>query len=343
VSVTLKDVAKLAKVTPTVVSHVLNDKASTVRVSPATAERVRLAAATLGYRVNVMARNFRERQTKTLGVLNGRGLARPTFAKGPRYFATLMDGIVDSAFRHGFSVSLCPQLLGDRPEDGVGDGRFDGLIWYSVDSSEDTMKVLERIALPLVIVHSHAKDFKNLFPTVIADNFQGVGLAIDHLVELGHSRIGFAIEDDALNVESLERLQSYRNHMDRLNLSCLDKDVIKVGRDRQALRNYLEAPCLPHSAILVHADGLAAELVVAAQEFGHRVPDDLAVIGWDSTDFCNEIRPTLTSVSQPLFELGGCATHQLIRLIAGEALSPLELILPCRLEVRGSTVFSKET
>src|SRR5476649_181797 len=109
-AVTLKDVAKVANVTPTVVSRVLHNKASTVRVSPATAERVRVAAAQLGYRVNIMARNFRDRQTKTIGVLNGRGLTRPLFAKGPRYFATLMDGIVDGCFAHGYSVTLCPQL-----------------------------------------------------------------------------------------------------------------------------------------------------------------------------------------------------------------------------------------
>jgi len=337
-SITLKDVAKMANVTPTVVSRVLHNKASTVRVSAATAERVRVAAHQLGYRVNVMARNFRERQTRTIGVLNGRGLARPSFAKGPRYFATLMDGIVDAAFQHGYSVTLCPQLLGEHPEEGLSDGRFDGLIWYSIEPSYDTLRELERCSVPIVIVHAHAKDFGVRYPTVIADNPQGIGLAVRHLIDLGHSRIGFALDRDAMNVETMERLEAFRFHMAGAGLTVTESDVIKIGTDRLGLHEYLTPEKLVHSAMIVHADGLAAEFIVAAQEHGHSVPSDLAIIGFDSTEFCDEIRPTLTSVSQPLFDLGGSATHRLIQLMGGTPIDPLELLLPCSLDVRGSTL-----
>jgi LacI family transcriptional regulator len=335
--VTLKDVAKMANVTPTVVSRVLHNKASTVRVSTATAERVRIAAAQLGYRVNVMARNFRDRQTRTLGVLNGRGVTRPIFAHGPRYFATLMDGIIDSAFDHQFSVTLCPLLLGDHPEDAVNDGRFDGLLWYSIDASQETMEALENCAIPIVIIHAHAAAFGNRFPTVIADNRQGLGLAVDHLVERGHSKIGFAIETDAMNVESLERLEGFRFHMLRVGLPVSEEDILNVGVDRAELLTYLTQESLPHTAIIVHADGLAAEMIVLAQKQGHRVPEDLAIVGFDSTDFCDEIQPTLTSIYQPLYELGATATNQLMTLIGGKPVDDLELTLPCRLDIRGST------
>src|SRR5471030_1470510 len=170
--VTLKDVAKLTNVTPSVVSIVLNNRESTVRVSPETAERIRQAAQQLGYRVNMFARNFRDQQTRTTGVLNGRGMSRPTFAKGPRYFATLMDGIVEGAFRMDYSVTLCPKLLGENPEMGV-DGRFDGLVWYSVSSNDENREVLSRFTVPIVVVHAHAADFGNRYPEIIADNRQG--------------------------------------------------------------------------------------------------------------------------------------------------------------------------
>ena len=85
----------MANVSPVVVSKVLHNKANGVRVSEATAERVRVAAKELGYRVNVWARNFRNQQAMMIGVLNGMGKERPLFNQGPRYFATLMDGIVD--------------------------------------------------------------------------------------------------------------------------------------------------------------------------------------------------------------------------------------------------------
>jgi len=341
-AVTLKDVARMANVTPTVVSRVLNDsrnaRPSTVRVSEATAERVRIAANELGYRVNVFARNFRDRQTRTIGVLNGLGLERPRFAKGPRYFATLMDGIVDGSFEHGFSVTLCPQLLGEHPEAALSDGRFDGLIWYSIGPSQETLQALERCTMPLVILHAHAEAFGNRYPTVIADNYQGIGLAIDHLTELGHSRIGFMIEPDAPNVESYERLAAYHRHMQQRGLPVSETDVVEVRRDRRAMHVYLSEPTLRHSAMIVHADGLAGELVGAAQEHGRAVPKDFAIVGFDSTDFCEEIRPNLTSISQPLFDLGGSAARQLMKLIGGQTLDPLELVLPCGLDVRGSSM-----
>jgi DNA-binding LacI/PurR family transcriptional regulator len=335
-AITLKDVALLAKVTPTVVSHVLHNKASTVRVSSATAERVRIAATELGYRVNVMARNFRERQTKTIGVLNGRGLTRPMFAKGPRYFANLIDGIVQGAFFHGYSVTLCPLLLGDHPEAGLSDGRFDGFIWYSISPSEQILAELAKCSVPLVIIHAHASDFDEKYPTIICDNDHGLGLALDHLVELGHRKIAFAIEGDAMNVESLERLEGFKRHMRRLELPCSEADIVDIRSDRMRLHQYLSGD-LTHSAVIVHADGLAAEYVRLAQEYGHRIPEDLSIVGFDSTDFCEEISPSLTSISQPLFQIGERASARLIQIISEGSTDSLELVLPCGLDIRGST------
>ncbi len=143
--VTLKDVAELAGVTPAVVSNVLNNRNNSIRVSAATAERVRLTAEKLNYRVNIVARNFRTQQTMTIGVLNGMGLDRPRLTHGPRYFASLMDGIIDGAFASGYSVTLCPQLLGQDPSQGLGDGRFDGLIWYSIAPTDSNRQALVQV------------------------------------------------------------------------------------------------------------------------------------------------------------------------------------------------------
>jgi DNA-binding LacI/PurR family transcriptional regulator len=338
--VTLKDVARLANVTPPVVSRVLHNKSTSVRVSEATAERVRKAAEELGYRVNILARNFRARQTRTIGVLNGLGLTRPIFAHGPRYFASLMDGIVEGAFRHGFSVTLCPQLLGEHPDEGIGDGRFDGLIWYSIAPSPETLEVLRRCAVPIVIVHAHGPDFNNLYPTLICDNAQGLGLAIDHLSGLGHTKIGFAIEGDAMNVESMDRLAGYHFHMERVGLSHDGEDVIDVHHDRKELHNYL-ANGPKHTAIIVHADGLASEMITTAPKYGLRIPEDLSIIGFDSTGFCDELRPRLTSIRQPLVDLGWKAAEQLIARVGGAVCDPLEMVLPCGLDVRESTSAAK--
>jgi len=334
--VTLKDVAQLANVTPPVVSRVLHNKSNTVRVSEATAERVRAAAKQLGYRVNVMARNFRSRQTNTIGVLNGQGMTRPIIARGPRYFATLLDGIVEGAFLYNRAVTLCPHLLGERPAEGFTDGLYDGLIWYSIKPSQEVLDVLDQWGVPTVIIHGHASDFNNLYPTVICDNDQGIRLAVDHLVEQGHRSIGFAIEGDALNVESMERLSGFHSHMERHGLRHEPADVLDVRRDRGQLHQYLSVGPR-HTAMIVHGDGLASEFIEVAPNHNVSIPGDLSVVGFDSTGFCDELRPSLTSISQPLFDIGFRATELLMRCIGGESIETLELVLPCGLDVRGST------
>ena len=335
-SVTLKDVAKLAQVSPIVVSRVLHNKAEGVRVSDATAERVRQAAVELNYKVNIWARNFRAQQTMMIGVLNGRGFDRPRFNDGPRYFATLMDGIVEGAFRHEYSVALCPQLLGDDPSEAVTDGRVDGLVWYSITPTDTNRATLAACRVPVVIVHARSSHYGVKHPTVICDNSQGIGLGVDHLYALGHRKIGFAIEADAMNVESDARLEAFKSHMARRGLPLCPSDVIDVRRGRKALHAYLAAKP-PHTAVMVHADGLAADFIRIAPQHGIRVPEDLSVIGFDSTEFCDELRPRLTSVAQPLYDMGASAVDLLMRAISEPNTDPLELVLPCRLDVREST------
>jgi len=336
--VTLKDVAKAAKVSPIVVSKVLHGKLDGIRVSTATAERVRQTAHELGYRVNIWARNFRSQRAMMIGVLNGLGIERPSFRIGPRYFASLMDGIVEGAFQHNYSVALCPELLGGNPLDAINDGRFAGLVWYSIAPSPSNLEALASCTVPSVIAHARAATFGNRHGTVICDNKQGIGLAVDHLVARGHRRIAFAIESDALNVESEERLQGFQCHMERHGLPIHDNDFLDVLRNRQELHRYL-ADDLRHTAIIAHADGLAADIIRLAPEYGVRIPYDLAVIGFDSTEFCDELRPTLTSVSQPLYDIGLQAVDLLIRLVEGTHEGSLEIVLPCGLDVRGSTDF----
>jgi LacI family transcriptional regulator len=331
-SVTMRDVAARAGVTPTVVSRVLHNKATAIRVSEATAERVRQAAIDLGYRVNVMARNFRERQTMMIGVLHGIGFDRPLLDKGSRYFASLMDGIIEGAFEHGYSVTLCPKLLGQTPEDAMSDGRFDGLVWYSTLPSQENREMLRRCSVPMVLIHTKAAEYGNRYPAVTCDNEQGIGLAVDHLISLGHERIGFAYEAHIPFSESAIRAGAYRSHMQERGLRVTDCDFIDAGD----LDNYLSQP-LRHTAILAHNEGLAAHVLRKAFSVGISIPQDLSVVGFDSTGYCEELTPKLTSIYQPLAEMGRGAINLLVQSIGGNTPNPLELIYPCSLDIRGST------
>ncbi|MEZ0324768.1 MAG: LacI family DNA-binding transcriptional regulator [Fimbriimonas sp.] len=331
-SVTMREVAAKAGVTPTVVSRVLHNKATAIRVSEATAERVRQAAIDLGYRVNIMARNFRERQTMMIGVLHGVGFERPLLDRGPRYFASLMDGFIEGAFENGYSITLCPKLLGQTPEDAMSDGRFDGLVWYSTHPSEENREMLRRCSVPMVLIHTRAAEYGNRYPSVTCDNDQGVGLAIDHLVELGHKKIGFAYEAHIPFSESFLRAEAFRSHMSRHGLRAGECELV----DASDLDNYF-AQTPRHTAILGHNETLAALVMQKAIERGISVPQQLSVVGFDSTAYCEELSPKLTSIYQPLAEMGRDAINLLVQSMSGQKPDPLELIYPCSLDIRGST------
>jgi LacI family transcriptional regulator len=334
--VTMRDVAAKAGVTPTVVSRVLHNKATSVRVSDATAVRVREAAKELGYRVNVFARNFRERQTNMIGVLHGVNFGRPLLGEGSRYFGKLMDGIVNGAFRQGYAVTLCPKLMGSTPEDAMSDGRFDGLIWYSTIPSEENERMLMGCTSPLVMVHSQADQFVGRFPIISCDNAQGIELAVNHLYELGHRRIAFGRQGGLEFSESLLRHNAFVRKMRALGLSVSEDDAINAKSDYSGVDEYLsQGP--RHTAIVAHNEELGAEFVRRAPAYGVRIPEDLSVVGFDSTGFCDELRPRLTSISQPLRALGEQAVEILIARIHDDS-HPLRYEeMPCGFDVRETT------
>lgn len=335
-SATMRDVAALAGVSPIVVSRVLSNRAKSIRVSDATAKRVREAAARLDYRPNVLARNFRYRRTMMIGVLHGAGFPMPKFDQGSRYFAALVDGIVEGAFKHEYAVTLCPKLLGQTPEDAMADGRFDGLVWYSNAYTDENRRMIRECSVPLVIIHAHAADFDNRFPTVCCDNEGGVVLAVNHLAGQGHRSIGFLQSGSVPHPEGLARRSGFLAAMKALGLSADMGDVVPVGDDLQQLEEYL-AHGPRHSAVVAENDALAAEVLARAPKFGLGIPRDLSVVGFDSTAYCEELRPRLTSVSQPLSAMGEGAIDLLVETIGNGRPERLEITYPCGLDVREST------
>ncbi len=335
---TQKDVAAKAGVTRAVVSRVLHGGASTVRVGEATAARVRAAAQELGYHPNVSARNLKRRRTGMIGVLHGDGFPRMRLNGGPRYFAALMDGIVEGAFELGYTVGLCPQLFSQTPEDAMADGRFDGLVWYSTWPSEANIARLRSCSVPIAIVHSHARDFDGRFPTAICDNAGGIRLALEHLAELGHRRVAYAYDAEFLFGEARLRRDAFLEIAPTLGML---PSLIDVRGDRSGLRDYLALPPA-HSAIVAQNEDLAASIVRGLQAHGVAVPTEVSVVGFDSTDFCDLVSPRLTAISQPLSSLGRRAVQMLSETIDGGRPTPFENVFPCGLDVRASTSRAKE-
>lgn len=326
----MRDVARRAGVSPVVVSRVLHNKALTVGVSDSTAIRVRQAAEDLGYRRNVAAVNFRQQQTLTIGLLNGIGSPMPTLEGGTKYLAALMDGIIGGSFRQGFSVLLCPTLLGKKPDDALNDGRCDGLILYNLQQNERNAEMLRSCTLPVVLVHNRGRDFGCDIPSVVCDNFQGIGLAFDHLVGLGHRKIAYAEVSLRGNPEILSRREAFLSNCRLRGLPLDEGDVVNYGEFRRIYTGGYTA------AICLH-DGLAGMLMEEAAAYGLRVPQDLSVVGFDSTSYCHQLEPELTSVNQPLTKMGEHAVELLLANLRGDTTIQPEATFPCSLDVRAST------
>ena len=328
---TVRDVAARAGVSPTVVSHVLNGRVNGIRVSLATAERVKSAALALGYRRNSLAGSLRDKRTFVLGVLHGAAVARPRFSFGSRYFATLMDGIVDGAFEHGYSVTLCPKLLGDSQAEGIADGRFDGLIWYQRRDTKEDEQTAASCLLPMVFIHSSIGGTNSIWPSVSCDNDQGAFLALQHLAELGHKKVAFAIEPWAQNGEGITRIHSFQAACQLLGLRG---EVVLFRPDLPKKLTLIEEG---FTGVLAWNDEAAGALMRRLVEQGARLPEEVSVIGFDSTSYCSELSPKLTSVHQPLHEIGRAAAELLIKQISGEEVGVQPFLLPCRLDIREST------
>jgi LacI family transcriptional regulator len=214
----------------------------------------------------------------------------------------------------------------------MSDGRFDGLVWYSTLPSEQNREMLRKCSLPMVLIHTRAAEYGNRYPSVICDNDQGVGLAVTHLAELGHKRIGFAYEANVPFSESALRARAFRAHMLDLGLTVSDCDFIDSGD----LDDYF-ASSPRHTALIAHNEGLAASIITKAQALGIKIPQDLSVVGFDSTAYCEELTPKLTSIYQPLAEMGRGAIRLLVQNMSVGTPDPLELVYPCSLDIRGST------
>lgn len=340
-AVTMRDVAARAGVTPTVVSRVLHNKATSVRVSQATAERILKIAKEMNYRVNVTARNFRDQQTLMIGILHGVGFERQSLSEGSRYFACLVDGIIDRAFHYGYSVTFCPSLLGDNPGQAVSDGRFDGLIWYSTDLTGENTELIQNCRSPLVVIHASESDFEGKMSSVICDNYGGISKAVDHLTNLGHKRIGFVLEKKDSFAEAKVRANVFEQVLKERNLEFSESALIYAEEDLSGLRQNLGlTEC---TALITSSETVASYVLDVAKEAGISIPEDLSVVGFDSTEFCDGLSPKLTSIRQPLKRMGSAAVDLLIAEINDFPIEKKHLVIPCGLDIRESTTLYKTT
>ena len=328
---TLSQIADAAGVSIATVSKVLNNRED---VSAETRRRVENHLRTAAYR-RVGAHSTRQhRPSRQIEV----GLYRPQGA----YSMAVLDGITSSAQTEGFEVVISRGLGGDRTTrvDASALLASDraGAIFLTMDASGPEFQKLADADFPVVVVDPlHVQTTKCI--TIGATNFTGAVAATEHLLSLGHRRIGHAGGPDSTEC-SQARLAGYASALRRADIQLEESLVSHVPFDYEAGMKAGSAllDCAdPPTAVFAASDEIALGVMEEARRRGLRVPQDLSIAGFDDTFLASRATPPLTTVAQPLVEMGQLAVRSLAQVIASDRVGTSHIELATRLVVRGST------
>jgi LacI family transcriptional regulator, galactose operon repressor len=326
---TIREVAEHAQVSVATVSHVMNQ---TRFVDPETQERVRQAIKELGYRPNLLARSLRRRETRTIGLLVPDN-ANPFFAE----FARVIE---DAGFAEGYSVILCNSDRSETKEAAYIDvllaKQVDGLIVLSATDRVDLLQRVLDVGVPLVVVDRNLAGMP--VSQVLVANEQGGHLAGRYLAGLGHRRVGCIGGPSDAN-PSWGRVTGFVRAMREAGAD-IPPEAIVSGDFRYAggeagMRALLDRD-LGLTAVFAANDLMAIGAMITLRRAGLRVPDDVSVIGFDNILPASMMIPPLTTVEQPVNELGQAAARLLMDQILKRRIEPACLTIPTRLVERES-------
>lgn len=333
--VTLRDIAQRVGVSVTTVSRALGGYED---VAEETRERILRAAEELGYYPSVTARQLQKRRTDTIGFVI------PTF--GPRfsdpYFSELLAGIGNEAARHSFDV-LVSTRSPDSPEEDeayrrlVDGRRVDGVLVVRTRIEDSRLSYLMQRGFPFVAFgRSHANED---FPYLDVDGHKGLRDAVQHLIDLGHERIAYISAPLNLNF-AIHRLAGYRQTLQEYGLAY-DENLVVVGYlteedGYRAAHRLLSNDATP-TAIAVANDLMALGAMRAAHERGLRVGHDVAITGFDDIPLAAHSHPPLTTVRQPIYDIGRQICRMLVQVIRGEPLVERHIVLEPTLVIRESS------
>ncbi len=336
--ITLKDVARVANCSTAVVSTVINKARGNTLVSHAMRRRVEKAASDLGYRPNFASRSLVRKRSSTFGIYIAPG---PWSGPGFGYEGEILKGIEPAARAQGYDLLLI-NLTGNQTPDAClekfAERRIDGLLLLHAEPDSPWIGELAGAGHSLVAI-----DYPHPQPglSVISfDNNAVSVLAVRHLLELGHRRIGFLGScRDPVNRDAAIRQASFIHEMRQRGLDVEPEWIFDVRRIDRPLRPD-EAVCQLEGAMgaahirklgkagptawVAYGDLPAVTTVTQLQQSGLRVPDDLSIVGVDDSEWCGMISPALTSVRHPLREMGRRAVELLIANASNDTDSPRE-------------------
>lgn len=326
----MKDVARLAGVSTSTVSHVINKDRF---VSEAIRLRVEDAIRTLNYVPSALARSLKLNQTRTIGMLI-------TASSNP-FFSELVRGVERSCFERGYSLVLCntdgDEQRMNRNLETLLQKRVDGLLLLCTETHQPSPAIMKRYpAIPTVMMDWSPFDGDS---DVIQDNsLLGGDIATRYLIDKGYTRIA-CVTGPLDKTPARLRLEGYRAAMRRAGLRVAeDYEVIgdfEFAGGLRAMQSLLALP-EPPQAVFMGNDAMAVGAYQALYQAGLRIPQDIALVGYDDIELASYMTPPLTTIHQPKDELGELAIDVLIHRMAQPELQQQRLQLTPVLMVRGS-------
>lgn len=328
---TIRDIADAAGVSVATVSRVINDRPD---VAPGTRDEVLR---------HVRAHNFttnRSARALSVGRTGYVGFTMPYVRAD--YFASILAGAVEAAFEQEMRLVLCATLHEHDREvsllETLIDGATDGAIILLPEETSEELEALRSSGYPFVVADPRIPLTEGI-PAVSAAHRAGAKAATDHLLALGHRRIAH-ISGYRTWAASEERIEGY--HAALAAAGVLPAGELLAEGDFEMPSGYAAAGRLLDlaerpTAIFASNDNMAVGVLQAARERGLSVPEDLSVVGFDDAEVARSVTPALTTVRQPLAELGRTAVSLLMRLVEGQRVEALRVELATRLVLRDST------
>lgn len=330
-NVTIKDVARLSGVSPMTVSRVINQSQ---RVSPVTRSRVEQAISELGYVPSRLARGLSRQKTGTIALIVP-DVANP-------FFTLIVRGAEDVARRAGYRVLLCDTrsdltLEAEVIEEMIAH-RVEGIVIAPVsDASRGQLKRLARFGVPFVLIDRTIPGVE--CDVVLGDSAAGARRLVEHLIALGHRRIGMIVEDENVST-ARERRAGYAEALEGAGIPLDSALVSRATADphgglggMQTLLRLAERP----TAVFTVNNLVALGAIEAVRAAGLEVPDDVALVCYDDIEYASRLYPFLTVMLQPAETFGSLGTQLLLERIEGRRVNGgRKVVLPADFVVRES-------
>lgn len=329
--VTIYDVAREAGVSMATVSRVVNGNQN---VKPATRKKVLDTIESLGYRPNAVARGLASKKTTTIGVVI------PDISSS--FFAEVVRGIEDIAAMYHYNIILSNSDNNVEKElsliNTLFEKQVDGLLFMGGEVTKEHSNIFKTSPVPVVLAAT--KDSNNLFPSVDIDHAQASEDAVNAFIEAGHKRIALISGPLTDPLAGLARYEGYKNALEKAKIT-LDDELIRIGDYKyesgmEAMEYFLNLEDKP-TAVFAVSDEMAVGAIHMIQDVGLKVPNDIQVRGFDNIPISSMVRPLLSTVAQPQYDIGAVATRFLTKHINDEPIDDQIVILQHQLIDREST------